>query len=227
MESVTPTTRLNQANRCGDRHHKQSLGRQRKTARPMQPHEHAEVVAKVCRKALADGLPLPDLDGYGLNEDVWIELCDLLTAEELEAVTAACGTEAEALLSPAGDDDEPIPYDITPEPQHMPSWRSREPKYVHSLKWRDAEGCEHLHVIRTDDMDELVREVTAIKALIATAKAKAEASAVSEPEASPVADEPRPGWCGRHHVYMKQRGDESRGYWYSHKDPDGSWCRGK
>jgi hypothetical protein len=39
--------------------------------------------------------------------------------------------------------------------------------------------------------------------------------------------ENKPEWCHVHNIAMKQRGDETKGYWYSHKAPDGSWCRGK
>lgn len=37
---------------------------------------------------------------------------------------------------------------------------------------------------------------------------------------------PDPSWCQLHGVAMKRR--ESNGeVWFSHKAPDGSWCRGK
>ena len=34
-----------------------------------------------------------------------------------------------------------------------------------------------------------------------------------------------PGWCAGHKVQMKQQTNE-RGSWWSHRAPDGSWCKG-
>lgn len=40
------------------------------------------------------------------------------------------------------------------------------------------------------------------------------------------AQEPAEGWCHKHGVQMKLRNGE-HGAWWSHKAPDGSWCKGK
>lgn len=37
---------------------------------------------------------------------------------------------------------------------------------------------------------------------------------------------PDPAWCPIHHVAMKRREKDGQ-VWYSHKAPDGTWCRGK
>jgi hypothetical protein len=148
----------------------------------------------------------------------------ILDADELSAVGDAAG----------GDDfddiaDEPSLEEwtatleddtIPPVPSHTPSWHDHEPAIVHSLKWRDAGGIEHLHVIRADTLDEALVHLKKLKLCIAAAKSK-----VSEPDLPPTTDS-RPDWCPIHNVAMKQRGDESQGYWYSHKI-DGKWCRGK
>jgi hypothetical protein len=60
---------------------------------------------------------------------------------------------------------------------------------VHSLKWHDHNGIEHLHVVRSDDLDDVLRQVRTVKAFIAAAKARDEkpancrgAATVAEPE---------------------------------------------
>jgi|SRR5215831_2939404 len=37
---------------------------------------------------------------------------------------------------------------------------------------------------------------------------------------------PPEGWCGVHQVQMERQQNE-RGGWWSHRGPDGGWCRGK
>src|SRR5688572_12982407 len=113
------------------------------------PREQAEAISQVIRKRVTDGQPVPDLDKYRLDDDVWAELLDVLTADELGAVADACnGDDFD------GGEDEPTSDDITrafeddvpftPEPpapqqtprvapQHTSSWRDHEPAIVHSL----------------------------------------------------------------------------------------------
>jgi hypothetical protein len=45
---------------------------------------------------------------------------------------------------------------------------------VHSLKWHDHDGIEHLHVVRSDDLDEVLREIGMVKAFIEAARARDE-----------------------------------------------------
>jgi hypothetical protein len=50
--------------------------------------------------------------------------------------------------------------DCTPP---RPTWRDHEPAVVHSLKWHDSDGIEHLYVVRADDLDEALRHVLKVK----------------------------------------------------------------
>src|SRR5687767_5772068 len=101
--SATPS----QAVRHGDRAHKASIARQRKAA-TASPREQAEAISQVIRKRVTDGQPVPDLDKYRLDDDVWAELLDVLTADELGAVADACnGDDFD------GGEDEPTSDDIT------------------------------------------------------------------------------------------------------------------
>jgi hypothetical protein len=160
----------------------------------------------------------------------------ILDADELTAVGDAAGAD-----DLDDSDDEPTADDITrafendvtfspepPAPQQTPhvahDWRDQNPLYTHSLKWHDGDGIEHLHVIRSDDLDELLRQVKTIKVVIAAAKVRD--SKADNPAPAPTTDN-RPDWCHVHNVAMKQHGDETQGYWHSHKAADGSWCRGK
>ena len=47
----------------------------------------------------------------------------------------------------------------------------------------------------------------------------------AEPAATPPGT-PDPSWCPVHGVTMK-RHEKGSQVWYSHKGPDGEWCRGK
>jgi len=116
--------------------------------------------------------------------------------------------------------------------KQQPSWRDREPRHVHSVKWVDSEGCEHLHIVRADDIDTVLKDVAVVKLCIAAAKQRAakkrQQAAQEAPQASeqPSAAEPDPQkeWCAAHNVWMTrhQKGESA---WYSHK-VDGKWCRG-
>jgi hypothetical protein len=224
--------------RNADLRHAQSLGRQRKATSIASPGEQAASIAAVVRKRIADGQPVPDLDRYRLDNATWTELLDALDADELSAVADACG--ADGLDDSDDSDDEPSADDVTmafgdmplmpepPTPQQTPhvahGWRDHEPPIVHSLKWRDSDGIEHLHVVRTDDLDEALRHILKVKLCIKAAQLKAQKACDLAPTPTP---DGRLDWCRVHNTAMKQRGDESKGYWHSHKAADGSWCRGK
>jgi hypothetical protein len=76
-----------------------------------------------------------------------------------------------------------------PKPE-LPGWTNAEPRFVHSLKWFDQDGIEHMHVVRSDDLDDVLRQVRTVKAFIAASKVGAEKSvqadsAHSESQAEP------------------------------------------
>jgi hypothetical protein len=229
-----PTTRPpNQAVRCGDRNHKASIARQRKAA-TASPRQQAEAIAKVVRKRLSDGQTPPDLDKYRLDDQTWGELLEVLDAHELSLVADACGGD-----DLGGDEDEPRANDITqafeddapvipsdtipPAPQHTPSWRDHEPAIVHSLKWRDADGLEHLHVIRADTIDEALVHIKKLKLCIAAAKTKAQAQAVDTKEPGSVS----PRRYAIHDAEMTRRTSKKTGKLYSAHDTAEGLCFGR
>jgi hypothetical protein len=222
--------------RNADYRHAQSLGQQCKAADAVNPHAQAQAIAAIVRKRIADGQAVPDLDRYHLDDETWTELMAILDADALSAVADTCGgddlddSDAEPTtddITRAFEDDVPCTPE-PPAPQQTPhvahGWRDHEPAIVHSLKWKDADGIEHLHVVRADDLDEALRHIMKVKLCIKAAQLKAQQK-TSEPD-QPSTTDSRPDWCHVHDCAMKQRGDESKGYWYSHKTTDG-WCRGK
>ena len=106
--------------------------------------------------------------------------------------------------------------------KRTPGWSTREPKFVHSVKWIDSDGLEHLHVVRSDDLDEALREIRALKQYITTSRAKAQ----EEEQNTAHHAQPQEGWCPLHHVRM-QHHTNGKGSWWSHKLADGTWCKGK
>lgn len=100
-----------------------------------------------------------------------------------------------------------------------PKWRDREPRFVHSLKWLDAEGIEHLHVVRSDDLDDVLKEVRTVKAFIAASRSAA-------PEPAPNGSTVSADVCLEHHAKCTRKGDV-----WLHKagEVDGKaiWCRRK
>jgi hypothetical protein len=124
--------------------------------------------------------------------------------------------------------------DVTPAPRLDPDawkkehrmttgWHAREPRFVHSLKWHDSEGVEHLHVVRSDDLDEVLREIRTVKQFIKAAKAHAAEQAVAVTATTAedqqktaaadksAADTPPKGWCEVHHTWMTRhtKGDSA------------------
>jgi hypothetical protein len=95
----------------------------------------------------------------------------------------------------------------------------------------DSEGCEHLHVVRADDIDTVLKDVAVVKLCIEHARIRAatkrqQAAQEAPHTAEPPAAEPEPqqGWCAAHNVWMT-RHTKGESAWYSHK-VDGRWCRG-
>jgi hypothetical protein len=224
--------------RNGDLRHAQSLGRQRKNA-VSDPRSRADAIYRIIQKRVADRQPLPDLARYGVTDDIWAELIFLLSGPELEAVKAAYQCEDEDEEEPTVDDwnatlddsdgnvaDIP-PADVAPpKPEiasgHTPNWRDREPAIVHSLKWRDSEGIEHLHVVRADTIDEALVHIRTVKVVIAAAKAKAQQEPLASQTPHVHPDNDQPSFCRIHAIEMKERSN-AKGKWYSHALPNGEY----
>jgi hypothetical protein len=123
----------------------------------------------------------------------------------------------------------------TPDPQAWKrtvatGWRARAPRHVHSLKWVDHDGIEHLHVLCADDLDDVLTEMATLKLCIQHARSRAEKERAQEVAQTAAADtglpEPDPTLCTIHDCWMTEHRND-RGTWRSHKLDDGSWCRGQ
>jgi hypothetical protein len=97
------------------------------------------------------------------------------------ARTAAQNVSTENLADILPHDKSPMLSDAAPvtaaaaeAPADLPrlSWRDREPAIVHSVRWWDHDGHEHLHVVRGDDLDEVLLHLRTVKAVIAAARAR-------------------------------------------------------
>lgn len=122
-------------------------------------------------------------------------------------------------------------------------WQQQEPPYLHSLKYH-LDGIEHMTVIRANDIDSLWKEVRTCVQLIQAARAQAQlsegrvVSSQSAPTtaptdnrqlAPPVLQSPPPmeSWCAVHGLWMRWNASNGKGPgWWSHKGPDGAWCKG-
>jgi hypothetical protein len=100
------------------------------------------------------------------------------------AQRAAAAVSAEDLADILPQDASPLlpdaapeatPADEAPAAMPRPSWREREPAIVHSIKWRDSDHHEHLHIVRGDTLDEVLLHLRTVKAVIAAARARDEA----------------------------------------------------
>jgi hypothetical protein len=211
--------------RNADLRHAQSIGRQRAKAE-VTPQHKAQCIAQKIRKRLAEGQPIEDLTQYGLDDATWAELVAMLSNEELAAVNGQS--------VPAADEPTIGDTDTAPAPKaELPGWRSAEPRFVHSLKWFDQDGIEHLHVVRSDDLDDVLRQVRTVKAFIAASKARArdEKPAPSpEPEQADSAyDEPTEpeddDYCPTH-GRARLRPSKFGGVFCSARTPDG-YCKFK
>jgi hypothetical protein len=133
------------------------------------------------------------------------------------------------------------PADEAPADMPPPSWRDREPAIVHSIKWRDNDHHEHLHIVRGDDLDEVLLHLRTVKAVIAAARARAgtgdSASGVEElPQGGQVpsvlqrdSDEPEAvPYCHEHDTrFFRNVWKNGRVSW-SHRKADGTgFCRYK
>jgi hypothetical protein len=122
--------------------------------------------------------------------------------------------------SPLLPDAAPVttPDDEAPAALPRPSWRDREPAVVHSVRWRDSDHHEHLHIVRGDDLDEVLLHLKKVKAVIAAARAReGSVDAPATGDAVPT--------CPDHHVPMRQ--SKYKGFYCTHKTADGVYCKRK
>ena len=113
--------------------------------------------------------------------------------------------------------------------KNVPLWRDQEPPHVHSLKWTDSDGIEHLHVVRGDTIDDVLVEVRTVKQFIRASReqdAKRDSAPVPQAdtnETPETAEKPQAVYCDVHDVWagMKTKNGQR---WYSHKLEDGTWC---
>ena len=143
------------------------------------------------------------------------------------AQRAAADVSAEDLADVLPQDESPMlpdaapvttPADEAPADMPRPSWRDREPAIVHSVKWRDSDHHEHLHIVRGDDLDEVLLHLRTVKAVIATARAhEGTVDAPATGDAIPA--------CPDHHVPMRK--SKYRGFYCTHKTADGVYCTRK
>jgi hypothetical protein len=105
-----------------------------------------------------------------------------------------------------------------PADMPRPSWRGHAPTIVHSIKWRDNDGHEHLHVVRGDDLDEVLLHLRTVKAVIAAARAReGSMDALATGDTVPM--------CPDHHVPMRQ--SKYKGFYCTHKMAEGVYCKRK
>ena len=164
------------------------------------------------------------------------------------AQRAAAAVSAEDLADVLPQDESPMlpdaapvttPADEAPADMPRPSWRDREPAIVHSVKWRDSDHHEHLHIVRGDDLDEVLLHLKKVKAVIAAARARdgaGDSVPTSEelPQCRQVrsalhrgADDPEAApYCHEHETrFFRNVWKNGRVSW-SHRKADGSgFCR--
>ena len=122
--------------------------------------------------------------------------------------------------SPLLPDAAPVttPADEAPAAMPRPSWRGHAPAIVHSIKWKDSDGHEHLHIVRGDDLDEVLLHLRTVKAVIVAARAReGTGDAPATGDAVPT--------CPDHHVPMRQ--SKYKGFYCTHKTAEGVYCKRK
>ena len=167
------------------------------------------------------------------------------------AQRAAAAVSAEDLADILPQDASPMlpdaapmttPADEAPSDMPRPSWRGHAPAIVHSLKWKDSDGHEHLHIVRGDDLDEVLLHLRTVKAVIAAARARdaqpvgeelpqcrevprARHRGADEPDASCASGESAP-YCHEHDTrFFRNVWKNGRVSW-SHRKADGTgFCR--
>jgi hypothetical protein len=141
--------------------------------------------------------------------------------------------EAPPVYPPCSSD-----YAAAPAPKaELPGWRNQFPAYTHSMSWTDSLGITHSHTVRSDNLDEILREARITQEFVKAARARHEKSTATAPAPEPqpepeqneqtdsAYDEPEPSrlWCERHQTWLQRR-EKHGNVWYSHKTAEG-WCR--
>ena len=108
----------------------------------------------------------------------------------------------------------------SPLPEAPVSWNCR---------YRSSQGYDCQITLRGHDVAAVLRQAHTLMDLMATAGAtpgngQAATKSPADPQACPEALR-RAGWCTVHQCQMTRR-EKNGEAWYSHKAPDGSWCRG-
>jgi len=95
-----------------------------------------------------------------------------------------------------------------------------------NIRYRTAEGFDCQLTIRGATGGEVLTKATAAVTWLIEHNAQPDTwRAAAPPAAAPAPDPNAPDWCAIHGVQMK-RHEKGGQVWYSHKTPDGSWCRG-
>lgn len=114
------------------------------------------------------------------------------------------------------------PQSLAPAPETTSTrvdWTFQDPPFVHTMKWTDGLGIEHMHVIRACNMQEVTQQVGVMSALI---KASREQAPAPEPPAARPKRQVRPcPVCAGQKLFQN-----NNGIW-SHRRDDGSYCQGK
>jgi len=76
------------------------------------------------------------------------------------------------------------------------------------------DGVEALFTVRGATAAEFKTNLAAVRGLLGQPQAPAQPASREQ------------GWCAIHNVSMKQTTKDGRS-WYSHKVPDGRWCKGR
>jgi hypothetical protein len=128
------------------------------------------------------------------------------------------------------ESDYPV-IDVTPftPSKSKPGWKEQHAAFTHHIQWVDAEGISHGLTLRSDSLQDLMRDLRLVKSMIKAAKQK-------HAELQPKASEPQPQaqaepdvqHCEIHNVDMPRRWSKrTRGHYFGHKCSDGSFCYGK
>jgi hypothetical protein len=108
-------------------------------------------------------------------------------------LATAISRQVNILMAPEPEDVGDAKDSILNSFMPLGSWREREPAIVHSIKWRDNDGHEHLHIVRGDDLDEVLLHLRTVKAVIAAARARETRDDVDDLPEPPVPTKPAMG----------------------------------
>jgi hypothetical protein len=125
----------------------------------------------------------------------------------------------------------PRPYLATVPPAESKAEPLDYPQSTLSFKLRLGD-VEMSWTLRGDDADvaqRLPRALATIRQLQAKGSLPAPAEAASSPATAAAPQPPleeRPDWCSIHGISMRQQAN-AQGSWWSHRLPEGGFCKGK